>query len=252
IPEPRVALEIPCKFSAPSGPEVSPQPVSIAEWRCKTCTVINTGSSVLCSVCERPRLAHPQPVDEAPTPPALPVPGTPENQWRCQQCTFINAARDAACEMCTLPRSGDANPQPPAPVPPVAPVTPVTPVTPVAPVAPVAPWQNSMRKEGLKLIQHIRDGEQKGVSPEEVYAALCVSRGSDVSPCDWLDSELPHLLDEICAMAASVQPQGELQDPADQGRDVHLSRAEAKQSWVAAGGDKEKAVWILLRNRHAK
>lgn len=27
------------------------------EWQCKSCTVINQGSSILCEVCERPRLA---------------------------------------------------------------------------------------------------------------------------------------------------------------------------------------------------
>lgn len=29
----------------------------LSEWQCKSCTVMNQGSSVLCEVCERPRLA---------------------------------------------------------------------------------------------------------------------------------------------------------------------------------------------------
>lgn len=99
------------------------------------------------------------------------------------------------------------------------------------------------------------------MSPEEVYAAVCVSSGSNVSPCDWLKSEQPHLLDEICAKAASVQqdyktehagPQLELQNPADQLGDVQFSRAEARQSWVAAQGDTERAVQHMLRTRRAK
>lgn len=100
-----------------------------------------------------------------------------------------------------------------------------------------------------------------GVSPEEVYAAImCGSSG--IEPCDWLKSELPHLLDEICAIAASVQiscPAGggdEPGPPAEQGdgvgEGVKLSRAEAKVAWLAAGGNTERAVRQLLRDRRRK
>lgn len=110
------------------------------------------------------------------------------------------------------------------------------------------------------------------MGPEEVYAALCVSRGSNVNPCDWLKSELPHLLDEICAMAASAALQNfkaRVSGPQDNterdrgsteqqspsvllGEGVQLSRVEAKQAWLAAGGDTERAVRQLLRDRQAK
>lgn len=33
-----------------------------SEWQCKSCTVMNQGSSILCEVCERPRLATRPPV----------------------------------------------------------------------------------------------------------------------------------------------------------------------------------------------
>lgn len=36
------------------------------------------------------------------------------------------------------------------------------------------------------------------------------------------------------------------------GEDVKLSRAEAKLAWLAAGGDADKAVKQLLRDRHVK
>lgn len=36
-----------------------------SEWQCKSCTVVNQGSSVLCEVCERPRLATRPPVAPA-------------------------------------------------------------------------------------------------------------------------------------------------------------------------------------------
>lgn len=90
------------------------------------------------------------------------------------------------------------------------------------------------------------------------------------NPCDWLKLELPHLLDEICAMAASVQlnykaENSEMQstverdgdepdesDPKATGEGVKLSRAEAKLAWLAAGGDTDKAVKQLLRDRQVK
>lgn len=95
--------------------------------------------------------------------------------------------------------------------------------------------------------------------------------GSNVNPCDWLKSELPHLLDEICAMAASVQlsiktgnagtqtaVEKDVAEPEQRGalngmgEGVKLSRAEAKLAWLAAGGDTDRAVKQLLRDRQLK
>lgn len=111
-----------------------------------------------------------------------------------------------------------------------------------------------------------------GICPEEIYAAIVCS-GNSVKPCDWLKSELPHLLDDICAIAASVHLSrstgGDESSPEAQGRpkeerpqqsgasdvageSVKLSRAEAKLAWLAAGGDTEKAVRQLLRDRRRK
>lgn len=112
-----------------------------------------------------------------------------------------------------------------------------------------------------RCISLSQEAEKRGVSPEEVYAALCVCSGSNVNPCDWLASELPHLLDEICAMAASVQlncEEGEQRSaerpgplgPAGEG--VKITRAEAKLAWLAAGGDTDRAVRQLLTGRQLK
>lgn len=111
-----------------------------------------------------------------------------------------------------------------------------------------------------------------GISPEEVYAATVCS-GSSVKPCDWLKSELPHLLDDICAIAASIHlscPTGadesssvaERRDNEERPQQsctsavaresIKLSRAEAKVAWLAAGGDAERAVRQLLRDRRNK
>ncbi|MEQ2283019.1 hypothetical protein AMECASPLE_006833, partial [Ameca splendens] len=122
--------------------------------------------------------------------------------------------------------------------------------------------QKMLREDGLTLIQQIKEAEKHGVSPEEVYAALSMCGGSSVNPCNWLKSELPHLLDEICAMAASVQLNYREKNSGTQlaverdgslsEQNVKLSRAEAKLAWLAAGGDKDKAVRQLLRDRQVK
>lgn len=115
-----------------------------------------------------------------------------------------------------------------------------------------------------------QEAEMCGISPEEVYAAIVCSSNS-IKPCVWLKSELPHLLDEICAIAASVQlscPAGGAEtcpERADKeerpqqsdgseaaGASVKLSRAEAKVAWLAAGGNTDRAVRQLLRDRQRK
>uniref|UniRef100_A0A8C8GL98 RBR-type E3 ubiquitin transferase n=1 Tax=Oncorhynchus tshawytscha TaxID=74940 RepID=A0A8C8GL98_ONCTS len=208
------------------------------EWQCKSCTVVNAGSSILCEVCERPRLATKPPATPTrptPTPnrPAAPVlvsklmqmvSSSPILlQWMCQFCTYINYTPASVCEMCDLPR----------PEPTKMPVK-----------DPDLTRQKLMREEGLKLIQLIRDGEKKGVSPEEVYTGMRVSGVGNILPCDWLKAELPHLLDQICATATSSR--------ATRGGGVTLSRAEAKLAWLSAGGDTERAAKQALRDRHSK
>lgn len=96
------------------------------------------------------------------------------------------------------------------------------------------------------------------MSPEEVYTSLRVSGGVSGTPYDWLKTELPHRLDEICAMAASFQHEPKpLQTAAaqhgeSQKTSVPLSRAEAKQAWLTAGGVSEKAARQALRDRLAR
>lgn len=42
-----------------------------------------------------------------------------------------------------------------------------------------------------------QEGEKKGITPEEVYTSVQVSRDSSVLPCKWLKAELPGLLDQV-------------------------------------------------------
>nr|XP_023865712.1 E3 ubiquitin-protein ligase RNF31 isoform X1 [Salvelinus alpinus]XP_023865713.1 E3 ubiquitin-protein ligase RNF31 isoform X1 [Salvelinus alpinus] len=265
---------------ASSGPakDEFAQPFTITEWQCKSCTVVNAGSSILCEVCERPRLAtkppatptRPPPTPNRPAAPVLGMPGDPDSQWMCQFCTYINYTPASVCEMCDLPRPEPAKMRvklhPPSQVKRV----PVLSVKPKDPPMedPHLRRQKLMREEGLKLIQLIRDGEKKGVSPEEVYTGMRVSGDGNILPCDWLKAELPHLLDQICATASSSRAAdlkagqnqngtGTAEDTGveeeqTRGRGVTLSRAEAKLAWLSAGGDTERAAKQALRDRHSK
>ncbi|XP_066512786.1 E3 ubiquitin-protein ligase RNF31-like isoform X1 [Hoplias malabaricus] len=253
--------------AAPSVQEEPQQPSTITEWQCKSCTVVNAGSSVLCEVCERPRLATRPPV--TPSRPSPSTAGLLDSQWVCQFCTYANHTPSSRCEICDLARSD------PAPSP--SKVLPLSPVKQFHPLSikpkftpsedPDLKRQRLMREEGLKLIQLIREGEMKGVSPEEVYTSLRVSGSSNVSgtPCDWVKTELPLRLDEICAIAASFQHSPKPlhsalfnctgQDGGLEGlksSSVPISRAEAKQAWLTVGGDSEKAARQALRDRRIK
>ncbi|XP_060761598.1 E3 ubiquitin-protein ligase RNF31 [Neoarius graeffei] len=243
---PRLAATTP-----PVVQEDPPQPSTITEWQCKSCTVVNSGSSILCEVCDRPRLATRPPVTPSrPTP--APAALFDTGQWICQFCTYANHTPSLRCEMCDLARS-DPAPSPSKPLPP-SPIKDFSPKNP--PVEdPDLKRQRLMREEGLKLIKLIREGEAKGISPEEIYTSLQVSGGISGMPCDWLKTELPHRLDEICAMAASFQHEPKplqttaAQHAQPQKTSVPLSRAEAKQAWLTAGGDSEKAARQALRDR---
>lgn len=46
--------------------------------------------------------------------------------------------------------------------------------------------------------------------------------------------------------------EAELSGPSVTGEDVKLSRAEAKLAWLSAGGDTDRAVRQLLRDRQVK
>ncbi|XP_069562925.1 E3 ubiquitin-protein ligase RNF31-like [Brachyistius frenatus] len=262
-----------------SGAQENPASIPTSpntEWQCKSCTVVNAGSSILCEVCERPRLATRPPVA-----PVTPGPGSPSDagaKWTCQFCTFGNTKPSAVCEMCglsckdsagvSLPQSLQQTSSSSSSSPPGAVDQSLTRPQPMPRVNLEMKRQKMMREDGLTLIQQIREAEKRGVSPEEVYAALCVSGGSNTNPCDWLTSELPHLLDEICAMAASVQLNyktgnaGTQQPAVESGGGggegsgssggAKLSRAEAKLAWLTAGGDTDRAVRQLLRDRQVK
>ncbi|CAB1326233.1 unnamed protein product, partial [Coregonus sp. 'balchen'] len=247
---------------------------SLPSWHCTHCNRVNSNQDILCETCERPRLASSGSAkNEFPQPSTITVlgmPGDPDSQWVCQFCTYVNYTPASVCEMCDLPRPEPAKMRvklhPPSQVRRV----PVLSVKPKDPPMedPDLRRQKRIREEGLKLIQLIRDGEKKGVSPEEVYTGMRVSGNGNTLPCDWLKAELPHLLDQICATAtssrAALLKTGQNQNGSGTAEDtgveeeqprgggVTLSRAEAKLAWLSAGGDTERAARQGLRDRHAK
>lgn len=52
-----------------------------------------------------------------------------------------------------------------------------------------------------------KEGEKKGLSPEEVYTSIKVSGDTSILPCKWLKAELPRLLDQVRMLvsASSLQ-----------------------------------------------
>ncbi|KAM6908817.1 E3 ubiquitin-protein ligase RNF31-like isoform 1-T1 [Lycodopsis pacificus] len=249
---PRLATAASAAQENPTSVPTSPN----TEWQCKSCTVVNQGSSILCEVCERPRLATRPSVASLP-----PGPGSTSAsaaKWMCQFCTYMNTNPTAVCEMCNLSCKDSAGDSLPLSLQQNPSGTKEQPRTQPRPGGDVeAKRQKMMREDGLRLVQQIREAEQRGVSAEEVYAAIGMCGGSSTDPCDWLTSELPHLLDEICAMAASVQAErggegAEPSGPGVAGDGAKLSRAEAKLAWLSAGGDTDRAVRQLLRDRQVK
>lgn len=112
------------------------------------------------------------------------------------------------------------------------------------------------------------------MSPEEVYTSMRVAGDSNILPCKWLKTELPLLLDQIRMLVATSSLQsfsdktptedknnitqdlakeaGKVVDLAETESVIQLSRAEAKQAWLTAGGDTERAARQALRDRLAK
>ncbi|XP_053740188.1 E3 ubiquitin-protein ligase RNF31 isoform X2 [Synchiropus splendidus] len=254
------------------------QSATTTDWQCKSCTVVNMASSVLCEVCERPRLAarpsltpsH-SPITPRPPAPVLGMPGDPDSQWVCQFCTYLNYSPAMVCEICDLarpePASLPAKLRPPSPVRRVPPLPIRANETALEDVNSLR--QRRMKEEGLKLILQIKESEKKGVSPEEVFTSMKVA-GHKIQPSKWLRTELPLLLDQIRLLAATSSQQytsvkvGEThttspaktpdkrENTCRKAHFIQLSREEAMEAWLTAGGAIEKAARQALRDRLAK
>ncbi|XP_064359403.1 E3 ubiquitin-protein ligase RNF31 isoform X2 [Dromaius novaehollandiae] len=120
-------------------------------WACASCTFLNAAATVLCGVCERPRLAG--------RPPA------PPRGWQCPHCTYRNEGPGRVCELCH--RTAAAPPAPPADE--------EGPRRPGRPPAPPARSQEAerrrqerLREDGRRVVALVRAAEAAGLPPEAV------------------------------------------------------------------------------------
>ncbi|XP_032653983.2 E3 ubiquitin-protein ligase RNF31-like, partial [Chelonoidis abingdonii] len=207
-------------------------------WACQTCTFLNTGPTVLCAVCERPRLAgRPCAPDPQHPPDGPPVPmqakGAPG--WQCEHCTFWNQLPGRVCEVCNRTSQLGGPPQEEK-----GPRRPGKP-HPLSPEEVERRRQEKLREDGMKLVAMIREAELVGVAPEEVGAALRYS-GTEL-PLPWLRSELPAVLDAVVEQATERGAGAEL---------GAITQQEARAAWTQSQGDLDEAVSRCLSTRRSK
>ncbi|KAI4810304.1 hypothetical protein KUCAC02_019143, partial [Chaenocephalus aceratus] len=228
---------------------------SSSTWCCLHCTKANSVHNVLCEECERPRLElisskadESQPATVTVGVSVLYLPDySPATV--CEMCAWLVRSPPPSLWKLRPPLLSDGCR--PLPIKPKGPAP-----------EDLDSWrQRLMKEEGLKLIQLIRDGEKKGVSPEEVFTSMRVAGDSSILPCRWLKTELPLLMDNITTLVATsplssrpcdAKDAGKEVEPAENQGVVQLSRAEAKQAWLTAGGDTERAARQALRDRLSK
>uniref|UniRef100_A0A8C5WDB8 RBR-type E3 ubiquitin transferase n=1 Tax=Leptobrachium leishanense TaxID=445787 RepID=A0A8C5WDB8_9ANUR len=147
--------------------------------------------------------------------------------WQCTYCTFYNAKNCRVCDMCDktsteiLPSDEHRTEDPQKP----------------------SSYHEEMRKkklsdDGAKLVALIREGERCGVSPEEICSAVRYS-GAEV-PLQWLQTELPYVLERVIDAASQTAEVGA------------LTPDEARVAWISSGGDLEDAVSFCVAERRRK
>uniref|UniRef100_A0A3B4AG94 RanBP2-type domain-containing protein n=1 Tax=Periophthalmus magnuspinnatus TaxID=409849 RepID=A0A3B4AG94_9GOBI len=238
-------------YTVPSTEMLNNNNVCVSEWQCKSCTVVNAASSVLCEVCERPRLATRPPVTLSHPPITPPRPPAP---WVCQFCTYLNYSPATVCEMCDLPRPEPPplNRRPPSPVRRV-PALSIKSKDP-SPESQETRRQRVLKEEGLKLIQLIREGEKKGISPEEVYTSLTLSQ--DPQPWRWMKSDLPRVLAQIQLLVSTAMVQDKnrsnaqhtVSDNYKQTTNRIIMSLQVQEVLTQAGGQLRGALALLQRS----
>ncbi|KAM8961737.1 E3 ubiquitin-protein ligase RNF31 [Pelodytes ibericus] len=152
---------------------------------------------------------------------------TRQEGWQCSHCTFYNTRIGRVCEMCDKTSEGMAtsdrhkteDPQK---------------------ICPEEIRQKKLSEDGAKVVMLIREGERCGVSPEEICSAIRYS-GTEV-PLRWLQTELPYVLDHVLD-AVSKRAGSEV---------GALTQDEARNAWIASGGDMDNAVTLCVTERRQK
>ncbi|KAM9330732.1 E3 ubiquitin-protein ligase RNF31 [Gastrophryne carolinensis] len=148
--------------------------------------------------------------------------------WHCSHCTFYNTHSGRVCEMCDRTTELGNLPEEQAIMDTVKQLQ-----------NPEEIRQKRLKEGGAKLVALIKEGEAHGVSPEEVYSAVSYS-GAEV-PLQWLQTELPYVLERVLDAAQKVA--------SDLGA---FTAQEAHTAWVASGGHMEDAVNICIIQRRSK
>ncbi|XP_075346879.1 E3 ubiquitin-protein ligase RNF31 isoform X2 [Mycteria americana] len=202
-------------------------------WACASCTFLNPGPSVLCGVCERPRLAR--------RPPPAP------QGWQCPHCTYWNEGSGRVCEVCH--RTGGTPTPPPASPRPAATATPGGPKRAGEPPAP-SPSQEAerrrqerLREDGRRLVALVRAAEAQGVPAEAVVAGAAALGGPAGAAVARARAGLGAALGALAGAAGrrgAAEPGGPL---------GALSLREAARAWARAHAHPQRALEACLGAR---
>ncbi|KAM6106952.1 LOW QUALITY PROTEIN: E3 ubiquitin-protein ligase RNF31 [Phoenicopterus ruber ruber] len=221
-------------------PSAMGQPPSTSDgggWACASCTFLNPGPSVLCGVCERPRLARRPP----PTP----------QGWQCPHCTYWNEGSGRVCDVCHR-TGGDARRPPPASPRPAAaaPGGPRRPEEPPTPPPAIAPSQEAerrrqerLREDGRRLVALVRAAEAQGVPAEAVVAGAAALGGPAGQAVGRARAALGAALG---ALAGAAERRGAAEPGGPLGA---VSLREAARAWARARAHPQRALEACLGAR---
>ncbi|XP_069629932.1 E3 ubiquitin-protein ligase RNF31 [Haliaeetus albicilla] len=221
-------------------------------WACASCTFRNPGPSVLCGVCERPRLAR------RPAPPPEPPPGgttrpgiqPPPAGWQCPHCTYWNEGAGRVCDVCH--RTGAGTPPPASPRPATAMTTPGggRPRRPPEPPPALSPSQEAerrrqerLREDGRRLVALVRAAEAQGVPAEAVVVAAAALGGPAGAVVGRARAGLGAVLG---ALAGAAERRGAAEAGGPLGA---LSLREAARAWARAHAHPQRALEACLGAR---
>ncbi|XP_064331589.1 E3 ubiquitin-protein ligase RNF31 [Phalacrocorax carbo] len=201
-------------------------------WACASCTFVNAGPSVLCGVCERPRLAR--------RPPPAP------QGWQCPHCTYWNEGSGRVCDVCH--RTGGA--AAPGPAPPRPGTPPGTggdvgerPPAPAPAQEAERRRQERLREDGRRLVALVRAAEAQGVPAEAVVAAAAAAGGPAAAAVGRARAGLGVALGALAGAAGrrgAAEPGGPL---------GALSLREAARAWARARAHPQRALEACLGAR---